>query len=105
MFRIRESHPERETVCVWVDGRLTDGDLDHFQRIMEKYLKQQPVARGATYFTDASVLTPAYNNPPTIILGPGEPSMAHKTDEYCSISKIEQAAEAYLEMAKNWCCP
>ena len=38
MFRIRESYPERKTVCIWVDGRLSDGDLGHFQDILEKYL-------------------------------------------------------------------
>jgi succinyl-diaminopimelate desuccinylase len=49
------------------------------------------------------VLTPAYGNPPTIILGPGEPEMAHKTDEFCHLSKIEWAIEAYTEIARTWC--
>jgi len=71
--------------------------------IMEPILKERPVARGVSYFTDASVLTPAFGNPPTVILGPGEPKMAHKTDEFCGISKIETATEAYLEIAKKWC--
>ncbi|UCG93674.1 MAG: M20 family metallopeptidase [Candidatus Aerophobus sp.] len=71
--------------------------------IMESFLKERPVARGATYFTDASILTPTFDNAPTIILGPGEPTMAHKTDEFCYIDKIEQATEAYFEIAKNWC--
>ena len=39
----------------------------------------------------------------TIILGPGEPTMAHKTDEFCYISKIEEASEAYLEIGRKWC--
>ena len=47
--------------------------------------------------------TPAYGNPPTVILGPGEPDMAHKTDEYCLVSKIEAAADVYTEIAKRWC--
>lgn len=71
--------------------------------IMEPFLKERPTARGVAYFTDASVLTPAFGHPPTVILGPGEPTMAHKTDEYCRISKIEEATEAYIEIAKNWC--
>jgi acetylornithine deacetylase/succinyl-diaminopimelate desuccinylase-like protein len=29
--------------------------------------------------------------------------MAHKTDEYCYISKIEEATQAYMEIAMNWC--
>jgi len=63
----------------------------------------RPLPAGAAYFTDCSVLTPAYGNPPTIILGPGEPEMAHKTDEYCYGSKIDLAVEAYWEIARNWC--
>jgi len=71
--------------------------------IAEAISNETPVPRGATYFTDASVLTPALGNPPTIILGPGEPHMAHKTDEFCRISSIEKAAQAYFEIAKTWC--
>lgn len=64
---------------------------------------EEPIAKGATFFSDASVLTPAYGYPPTIILGPGEPSMAHKTDEYCYISKLEQSVEIYTSILKQWC--
>ena len=71
--------------------------------IMEPLLKERPLLQGATYFTDASALTSAMGNPPTIILGPGEQIMAHKTDEYCHVSKIETATEAYLQIAKKWC--
>jgi succinyl-diaminopimelate desuccinylase len=58
---------------------------------------------GATYFTDAAALKPAMGNPPTIILGPGEPDMAHQTDEFCYVDKIEQAEEIYLEAIRRWC--
>lgn len=71
--------------------------------IMLPLLGQRPEPRGASYFTDASVFTPAFGGPPTIILGPGEPAMAHKTDEFCYISKIEEAAEAYFQIARRWC--
>lgn len=71
--------------------------------IMARFLRRRPEPSAASYFTDASVLTPAYHDPPTIILGPGEPAMAHKTDEYCLISKIEKAEQAYLEIARKWC--
>lgn len=89
-----------------VEGIATDPQNEWVQdvfSVVEPYLKERPVARGLTYFTDASVLTPALGNPPTLILGPGEPEMAHKTDESCSISKIEAASEAYLEIARRWC--
>jgi succinyl-diaminopimelate desuccinylase len=71
--------------------------------IVEPYLKTRPIAKGATFFTDASVLTPAFGYPPTIILGPGEPEMAHKTNEFCHISKIEESMEIYIKIAEKWC--
>ena len=70
--------------------------------IVEPYLKTRPVAKGATFFTDASVLTPAYGSPPTVILGPGEPEMAHKTDEFCYISKLEESVEIYTKIVEAW---
>lgn len=89
-----------------VGSVATDPEHEWVQQvfqIMEPLLKERPVARGVSYFTDAAFLTPAFDNAPTIILGPGEPSQAHKTDEFCYIDKIEEAVEAYFEIAKNWC--
>jgi succinyl-diaminopimelate desuccinylase len=58
---------------------------------------------GASYFTDAATLKPGMGNPPTIILGPGEPEMAHQTDEWCSIKRIEEAEAIYSELIVHWC--
>ena len=88
-----------------VGGIATDPQNEWVQQvfnIVAPFLGSRPIPQAATYFTDASFLTPAFGNPPTIILGPGEPEMAHKTDEYCHISKIEQAAEIYYEIARKW---
>ncbi|MEH2512844.1 succinyl-diaminopimelate desuccinylase [Nitrobacteraceae bacterium AZCC 1564] len=56
----------------------------------------------APYFTDASALTPAFGNPPTIILGPGEAAKAHQTDEYCSVQRIREATDIYSKLAAKW---
>ena len=56
----------------------------------------------APYFTDASALTPAFGNPPTIILGPGEAAKAHQTDEYCSVQGIREASDIYSRLAARW---
>jgi succinyl-diaminopimelate desuccinylase len=53
------------------------------------------------FFTDASVLQPAMGCP-TVILGPGEPLMAHQTDEFCYVDKIRKAAEAIVQIACSW---
>ena len=62
------------------------------------------VPAAAPYFTDAAFLTPALGSPPTLILGPGEAAMAHKTDESCSIAAMEAAASIYFEIGRHWCC-
>ncbi len=56
----------------------------------------------ATYFTDASVLTPAYGGIPTLILGPGEPGLAHQTDEYCLVERLEEAVGIYRAIIADW---
>jgi succinyl-diaminopimelate desuccinylase len=58
--------------------------------------------RAASFFTDAAALTAAYGGPPTVILGPGEPALAHQTDEWCAIARIEEAAEIYARLLARW---
>ncbi len=58
---------------------------------IEKGLKQKSLP----YMTDASVLQHYYGGVPTIILGPGQPEMAHKTDEFCYTDKIIEAEFIY----------
>jgi len=54
------------------------------------------------YLTDGSVLQRVYKGAPTIILGPGEPEMAHKTDEFCYIDKLEESYRIYKEIILKW---
>ncbi|MBL94412.1 MAG: acetylornithine deacetylase [Magnetovibrio sp.] len=88
-----------------VGGVLTDPNNEWMQEvfdIMANILGKPPETRAASYFTDASALTPAYGGIPTVILGPGEAAMAHQTDEYCMVDRIPEAVEAYIEIAKRW---
>lgn len=57
---------------------------------------------GLTFATDAGVLYPHYQCP-TIILGPGEQSVMHQTDEFVYVHRIEQAVRIYTEIARDWC--
>jgi len=58
---------------------------------------------GAVPFnTDGSFLAPAYGGIPTLILGPGDPAQAHKTDEWCSVAKIDEATAIYLELMRRF---
>ena len=56
-----------------------------------------------SYFTDAAALRGPLGNPPTVILGPGEPQMAHQTDEFCFVDKIGQAQQLYQKIILAWC--
>ena len=51
---------------------------------------------------EGSALALAYGGVPTVILGPGEASMAHQTDEYCVVDRIGEAVEAYTEIGRHW---
>jgi succinyl-diaminopimelate desuccinylase len=62
-----------------------------------------PVVEAAPYFTDASALTPALGNVPTVILGPGPAHMAHQTDEWCDLDKIDEAVAIYERLIARWC--
>ncbi|MEI7430684.1 MAG: M20 family metallopeptidase [Betaproteobacteria bacterium] len=70
--------------------------------VMAPLLGESPNPRSVAYFTDAAALTRAFDGPPTIILGPGEPHLAHQTDEYCQVARIEQAVLAYQQIIRNW---
>ena len=71
--------------------------------VMAPILGDRPAPRVATYFTDAAALNQAYSNPPTVVLGPGEPQMAHQTDEYCVVERVEKAVAGYEEIIRRWC--
>lgn len=89
-----------------LEAVYTDADDPWMRSVFETMapvIGEQPVPRVATYFTDAAALNLAFQNPPTVILGPGEPQMAHQTDEYCVIDRIEQAVPAFEEIIRRYC--
>jgi succinyl-diaminopimelate desuccinylase len=83
-------------------GAVSSKATDEFiEMVYEEYFKQtgeKAPARAIAYLTDASVLQPWYNNVPTVILGPGEPEMAHQTDEYCYVGKIKECVNLYYNI-------
>ena len=58
------------------------------EELVENLTGQKPKPAAAPYFTDGSFLSQAFGSVPTILLGPGEPEMAHQRDEWCSVEKI-----------------
>lgn len=76
--------------------------IQSIYRICQPLFSQPLEARVVPYFTDASLLLPALSHPPCIILGPGEPAMAHQTDEYCLLSRLDEAEQIYGEIIQEW---
>ncbi len=58
-----------------------------------------PEPRGVSYFSDASVLTPALGVP-TLIFGPGDERLAHQVDEHTTLSSVAAAARFYTALAQ-----
>jgi succinyl-diaminopimelate desuccinylase len=53
------------------------------------------------YLTDGSVLQPAFGGIPTIVLGPGQPEMAHQVNEFCYTKKLKEAVTIYKKIILN----
>lgn len=51
---------------------------------------------------DAAHLLPALSNPPCIILGLGEPSMAHQTHEYCLLGWQRRSSCTRKSFRTGW---
>lgn len=64
-------------------------DVCQIDRSRGEYPKSLP------YLTDGSVLQRLYKKVPIIILGPGQPEMAHQTDEFCYTKNILISVEIY----------
>jgi succinyl-diaminopimelate desuccinylase len=89
----------------------TDVD-DPFVQLVASALRStgldEAVAPPARFFTDGSVLAEslaASGTPPvpTVVLGPGEPDQCHVADEWCSLTRVDEAVAVYAELLHRWC--
>ena len=67
------------------------------------YLDAPPTPRTITFSTDGADLKRGFGGPPAVILGPGEPQLAHQTDEWCSMQRIEQSVDLFSTLMRRWC--
>jgi succinyl-diaminopimelate desuccinylase len=76
--------------------------------ISAPYLGARPAASTITFSTDGPHLRRGFqeatgSSVPTLIMGPGEPEMAHQTDEFVSISKMETSEAMFEAVMRDWC--
>ena len=62
----------------------------------------RPTPKTITFSTDGSDLKRGFGGPPAVILGPGEPTLAHQTDEWCSMKKIEESTDLFVQVMRRW---
>jgi succinyl-diaminopimelate desuccinylase len=88
-----------------LDSVWTDPDHPWMQTIFDlvtPHLGERPEIAALPFFTDAAVLQPAFDNVPTVILGPGDTHMAHQTDEFCTVDRIPVAVQMYQDIIRDW---
>ena len=96
-----ELEPFMDVRGVWTDPQ--DAWMQKVFATVTEICGAAPKVEAAPYFTDASALAPMLGGPPTVILGPGEAHMAHQTDEYCEVARIEEAVEINQRLIRDWC--
>lgn len=65
-------------------------------------LDGRPTPKTITFSTDGADLKRGFGGPPAVILGPGEPTLAHQTDEWCSMTRIEQSVDLFRTLMLRW---
>lgn len=73
------------------------------------YCERTPTPETIMFSTDGADLKRGYiaasaanGAVPTVILGPGEPQLAHQTDEWCSIARLEQSVQLFENIMREW---
>ena len=67
------------------------------------FIEGKPSPRTIMFSTDGADLKRGYGGSvPTVIIGPGQPEMAHQTDEWCSVNRIDQSVEIFEKIMRDW---
>ena len=75
--------------------------------IATPFIDGRPTPKTIMFSTDGADLKRAYKENaggavPTVIIGPGQPEMAHQTDEWCSVNRIDQSVEIFERIMREW---
>lgn len=106
--RLQQHLSDAVTISTLVDlpAVLTDslhGWIQHTISLCQPYHPSPIEPKIVPYFTDAALLLDVLGNPPCVILGPGEPAMAHQTDEYCEVSRLAECEKIYRQLIVATC--
>ncbi len=91
-------HGAKQELVLSRDPFSSSGRLTNFTSAVLKENGLESEALTMTYFTDGAFIAPAGIE--TIILGPGEASMAHRDNEHVELSEMHLSRKLYREIAK-----
>ena len=81
-----------------------DAWVQEVYEVCAPLLGSRPDPRTITFSTDGTDLKRGFGGTvPAVILGPGEPTLAHQTDEWCSVNRIEQSVDLFGTLMRRWC--
>ena len=71
------------------------------------FIDGKPSPKTIMFSTDGADLKRGYMESaggavPAVILGPGQPEMAHQTDEWCSVKRIDESVEIFEKIMRDW---
>ena len=81
--------------------------IESVYAVATPFIDGKPTPKTIMFSTDGADLKRAYmetaGSPvPTVIIGPGQPEMAHQTDEWCSVDRIDQSVEIFEQIMRDW---
>jgi succinyl-diaminopimelate desuccinylase len=81
----------------------TDAWIQEVYGICAPFIGSRPEPRTITFSTDGTDLKRGFGGSvPAVVLGPGEPTLAHQTDEWCSMNRIEQSVDIFRTLMLRW---
>ncbi len=77
--------------------------IESVYHVATPFIDGKPTPKTIMFSTDGADLKRGYGGAvPTVIIGPGQPEMAHQTDEWCSVHRIDQSVEIFEKIMRDW---
>ena len=81
--------------------------IESVYEVATPFIDGRPTPKTIMFSTDGADLKRGYMESaggavPTVIIGPGQPEMAHQTDEWCSVDRIDQSVEIFERIMREY---